>query len=533
MFSVVAAAVCVAFGAASPAPHVYPATGIVVDETASLTVGGVAVPLAFEAGSPARGVGPPPLPSTRARWASDAALPCELRVEGTADRWADAALRTAGRDLDFVLLERGGAVVVRFSLGPGHAYLVDGRGGRRYYFWVDATAAAARPPGAVRVAAGAAGAGWLEAALRTHTSVALGPGVHGTDAFALPPGASLFLEAGAVLRYDGPDRDADLGAFVSVSGDGASLAGVGTFDAAGFHGRHVLAEGATNVTVRDVFFQGSRGWGLHFRRCAAVRVFNVKIFSGADGVDPDASADVSVDRAFIHSWDDAVAVKTTVEGSPAARVAIRDSTVSTRKSALKLGTESLSDFTNVTFERTDVFESGRGLVLYAKDGGTFRNVHYDAIRFLDPVAYAGEPSAPIDFELEHRSGYSVLEGLAVTNFFAHWPSPAVVRGNDVVALENVRLENVSIAAEAPFAGANASFLFDCKNDDVAAGGVAAEALRVDWGPHRAEWLGLSRRWAAGAEPPPAFSLCPDPPPRAAAFKKKRAAVLLRKDGAVL
>ena len=325
-----------------------------------------------------------------------------------------------------------------------------------------------------------------------------------------------------------------MAAFLTLRGDGATVSGAGTLDANGFHGRHLFAENASSLALSTVFFKGSRGWGVHLRRCTNVTLADVKIFSGADGVDPDASSDVSVDRAFIHSWDDAVAVKTTVEGSPAARVAIRDSTVSTRKSALKLGTESLSDFTNVTFERTDVFESGRGLVLYAKDGGTFRNVHYDAIRFLDPVAYAGEPSAPIDFELEHRSGYSVLEGLAVTSFFAHWPSPAVVRGNDVVALENVRLENVSIAAEAPFAGANASFLFDCKNDDVAAGGVAAEALRVDWGPHRAEWLGLSRRWAAGAEPPPAFSLCPDPPPRAAAFKKKKAAaVLLRKDGAFL
>ena len=520
MFIVVAAAVCVAFGAASPAPHafgaaspaplVYPATGIVVDETASLTVGGVAVPLAFEAGSPARGVGPPPLPSTRARWASDAALPCELRVEGTADRWADAALRAAGRDLDFVLLEHGGAVVVRFSLGPGHAYLVDGRGGRRYYFWVDATAAAARPPGAVQVAAGAAGAGWLEAALRKHESVALGPGVHGTDAFALPPGASLFLEAGAVLRYDGPDRDADLGAFVSVSGDGASLAGVGTFDAAGFHGRHVLAEGATNVTVRDVFFQGSRGWGLHFRRCAAVRVFRAKIFSGADGVDPDASRDVALDGVFIHAWDDAVAVKTTVAGSPAANVAVANSIVSTRKSAFKLGTESLSNFTRVSFSKSDVFDSGRGLVIYAKDGGAFDDVAFEDLRLLEFYDYPGEPSAPVDFELEHRSGYSAVRGVRVERVVADWPSAAVLRGNDHVLLSGVAFSNATLKVRAPFAG-NATFLFDCKNDDIAAGGVEVAGLDVDWGAHRGAWLGLSRRWADAVPAGGAASLCPDPP----------------------
>ncbi|KAK7231720.1 hypothetical protein SO694_00123090 [Aureococcus anophagefferens] len=40
-------------------------------------------------------------------------------------------------------------------------------------------------------------------------------------------------------------------------------------------------------------------------------VFGAKIFSGADGVDPDASRDVALDGVFIHAWDDAVAVKTT------------------------------------------------------------------------------------------------------------------------------------------------------------------------------------------------------------------------------
>ncbi|KAH8054044.1 metallo-sulfur cluster assembly [Aureococcus anophagefferens] len=377
MFSVVAAAVCVAFGAAapaprvafgaaSPAPHVYPATGIVVDETASLTVGGVAVPLAFEAGAP-------PPPSSRARWASDAALPCELRVEGTADRWADAALRRPG-GTSTVLLEHGGAVVVRFSLGPGHAYLVDGRGGRRYYFW-----------------------------------------------------------AGAVLRYDGPDRDADLGAFVSVSGD-------------------------------DLLRRRRRR--------------------------PDASRDVALDGVFIHAWDDAVAVKTTVAGSPAENVAVANSIVSTRKSAFKLGTESLSNFTRVSFATSDVFDSGRGLVIYAKDGGAFDDVAFEDLRLLDFYDYAGEPSAPVDFELEHRSGYSAVRG--------------------------VRVERVSPRA---FAAGNATFLFDCKNDDIAAGGVEVAGLDVDWARTAAPGSGSPLGGAVrAAEPRP----CPDPPGARVAALLRRA-----------
>ncbi|KAH8047569.1 metallo-sulfur cluster assembly [Aureococcus anophagefferens] len=294
MFSVVAAAVCVAFGAASPAPLVYPATGIVVDETASLTVGGVAVPLAFEAGSP-RGAWARRRCRRRARWASDAALPCELR--------------------------------------------------------------------------------------------------------------------------------------------------------------------------------GSRGWGLHFRRCAAVRVFRAKIFSGADGVDPDASRDVALDGVFIHAWDDAVAVKTTVAGSPATNVAVANSIVSTRKSAFKLGTESLSNFTRVSFATSDVFDSGRGLVIYAKDGGAFDDAAFEDLRLLDFTT-----------------------------------TPASLR--------------------APFAG-NATFLFDCKNDDIAAGGVEVAGLDVDWARTAAPGSGSLGDAVRAAEPVVAVPPGPADAARVASWK------LMLADGAAV
>ncbi|KAH8055527.1 metallo-sulfur cluster assembly [Aureococcus anophagefferens] len=256
---------------------------------------------------------------------------------------------------------------------------------------------------------------------------------------------------------------------------------------------------------------------------AAVSVFGAKIFSGADGVDPDASRDVALDGVFIHAWDDAVAVKTTVAGSPAENVAVANSIVSTRKSAFKLGTESLSNFTRVSFATSDVFDSGRGLVIYAKDGGAFDDVAFEDLRLLDFYDYPGEPSAPVDFELEHRSGYSAVRGVRVERVVADWPSAAVLRGNDHVLLSGVAFANATLRVRAPFAG-NATFLFDCKNDDIAAGGVEVAGLDVDWGAHRGAWLGLSRRWAtrcgrrealdaenaskaAAGAPPPATSAC--------------------------
>ena len=126
--------------------------------------------------------------------------------------------------------------------------------------------------------------------------------------------------------------------------------------------------GAADVRVSDVFFQNSRGWCFHARNSRGVRLENVKIFSGADGIDPDGSSNVLIDRSFVHSWDDAVAVKTTRNGSNASNVLVDRTLVSTRKSALKIGTESLAAFENVTFRRSTAFDAGRGLVIYARDG---------------------------------------------------------------------------------------------------------------------------------------------------------------------
>jgi hypothetical protein len=64
----------------------------------------------------------------------------------------------------------------------------------------------------------------------------------------------------------------------------------------------------------------------------------------------DSSHDVLLDHVVVHSWDDAVAVKATVSGRTTERVSVRRSVLSTRKSAMKIGTESLADFTNITFD---------------------------------------------------------------------------------------------------------------------------------------------------------------------------------------
>ena len=90
-----------------------------------------------------------------------------------------------------------------------------------------------------------------------------------------------------------------------------------------------------------MLLRGSASWSTHIFRSSHVLAEGVKILSGADGFDPDSSHDVALRSVFVHSNDDAVAVKATVAGYSTARVTFERAVLSTKKSALKVGTESL------------------------------------------------------------------------------------------------------------------------------------------------------------------------------------------------
>ena len=234
--------------------------------------------------------------------------------------------------------------------------------------------------------------------------MALEAGLHRSPAFLIPSRGELHLAPGAVLRYDGSGGGAG---FVTVRGENVTVGGVGTIDASDFGpGHNLLLDGATHVRVRDVFFTKSRWWALRIRDCDDVALDRVKVFSGTDGVDVDASRDVSIRRAFVHAWDDAIAIKATV-AAEARGVLAEHCLVSSRKSAFKVGTETLGDIRDVTVRRCDAFETARGVLMVGKDGGRIGDVLFEDLS-IQLRAYADEPKAgrPIVVELMRRLGSS-------------------------------------------------------------------------------------------------------------------------------
>ena len=109
--------------------------------------------------------------------------------------------------------------------------------------------------------------------------------------------------------------------------------------------------------------------------------------SNTDGFDPDASKFVLIENCFAYCSDDNVAVKITGTSGylqNTENITVRGCVFLTKKSSLKVGTESRGDvIRNVLFEDNDVVESDRGMSLYCADGALFEAISYIKNRFED------------------------------------------------------------------------------------------------------------------------------------------------------
>lgn len=267
-------------------------------------------------------------------------------------------------------------------------------------------------------------------------TVALQAGVHHVGGVRLKSGVELHLEEGAVLQpvpdYEayrenivdviaeksnramlvasgvahiaitGPGR-IDAGGDHFITGDDQS---VGTFVPAEFRPRVLVVEHCKNVRLHGLEVLNSPMWTLHFVNCEdvslrQVRVTNNRRLPNTDGIVLDACRRTLIEDCQISTADDGICLKTSAgpQGSAIGRcedIVVRGCTVSSVSCALKIGTESFGDFTNVVFEDCRVEQSNRGLGIFSRDGGKVSNVRFSRIHlecFETPDGFWGSGEA--------------------------------------------------------------------------------------------------------------------------------------------
>jgi len=296
-----------------------------------------------------------------------------------------------------------------------------------------------------------------------------GPGVYLTGTVTLKSDMTLYLAGGAVLKGSSDPADVPVEeasghwanrAFLNIPDcRNVRVSGFGTLDANGTviralqHGPHLLViRDSENIVVEDVFVRDPAAWNTHPINCDNVTLRNIKMLNNrdvlnTDGFDISSSRNVIVENSFAYTSDDAVVIKS--YGDNESRdITVRGNILLPKKSALKVGTETEADITNVAFIDNDVVECDRGMSLYVEDGARLSNVSYINNRFES--FYPDARRRLLDFYIWNRNGGGNIENVLIKDCVADmkWPRPSTVIGLDAEnAVRGVRLENFRLAGK--------------------------------------------------------------------------------------
>lgn len=195
----------------------------------------------------------------------------------------------------------------------------------------------------------------------------------------LKDGVTLYLEKGAVLKGSTDKADYTKYFIRAQKANHIGIEGEGTVDGSGYafwkvddkgyydHDRPVPGymcyfEGCHDLRVRNVRLTNAESWTLHLLGCQDVQVRDVTIRNplhgpNNDGIDIQACKNVTISGCDIYTSDDGIVLKNrhpSYNFIPCANITVTNCIVTTVCNALKIGTETLGAFRNITFSNCTV-----------------------------------------------------------------------------------------------------------------------------------------------------------------------------------
>lgn len=127
-----------------------------------------------------------------------------------------------------------------------------------------------------------------------------------------------------------------------------------------------------NIKVEGVHLKQSAAWTVHLFQCEKILIDGIDIYAHAhknnDGIDLDSSKDAIIRNCNIDSGDDAVCIKST-SPLPTRDVVVSHCTLKSEWGTIKLGTESMGDFKNISIDNCTIQDTrGGGIKIISMDG---------------------------------------------------------------------------------------------------------------------------------------------------------------------
>jgi len=134
-----------------------------------------------------------------------------------------------------------------------------------------------------------------------------------------------------------------------------------------------------DVSVQGITLNYAAAWTSHYFQSKHINIEKVKIVSHGvahnDGIDIDGCQDVHIKDCDVESGDDALCFKTTSSQMACRDIVISGMRLKSNQGAIKMGTESMAPFENITISDCYIYDTNNGgIKLLTVDGAHLRNV---------------------------------------------------------------------------------------------------------------------------------------------------------------
>ncbi|MBT3383313.1 MAG: glycoside hydrolase family 28 protein [Prolixibacteraceae bacterium] len=227
-----------------------------------------------------------------------------------------------------------------------------------------------------------------------------------------------------------------------------------------------------NIRIRDITMVNSPFWVQHYLDCDDLVIDGIRVNSyeglNNDGMDIDCCRNVRVSNCYIHSHDDAIAIKSTSDQT-SENITITNCVLSTASQGIKLGTESNGGFRNITVTNCTIRKPGldekdwdrvpRGVCAIGMmiiDGGFLERINISniTVRGMDAILFIrlrnrarpflrnlNDPELP-EFPNAPKAKIGSVRDVHISNIIARDIGP---RGSDITGLPGYPVENISIS----------------------------------------------------------------------------------------
>ena len=220
----------------------------------------------------------------------------------------------------------------------------------------------------------------------------------------------------------------------------------------------IYIENGKNLSFEGITLTKSGFWTLHLVGCDGVKIdslniLNNPIFTNCDGIDPDHSKNIIIKNTNISCADDCIVIKNTEafkKYGDSYNIDVSNCTLKSTSAAIKIGTESVSDFKNIRFKNIRIHDTNRGISLMLRDGGSIEDAIFENIsidnHLVSPINWwgRGEPISITNVKRNENTILGHINRVGFKNIDAISENGITIYGDNIkdIGLYNINLSIV-------------------------------------------------------------------------------------------